>query len=79
VHTVGRSQLHLAPLHQIAEQLGPARGMQVHRSWWVARNAIQGWEEAGRSVTLVLSNGLRVPVARNRVAQLRAAGWLDPA
>jgi len=77
VHTVGRSHLHLAPLRQIAEQLGPAHGLQVHRSWWVARNAVRDWQEEGRSVVLILTNGLRVPVARNRVAQLRADGWLQ--
>jgi hypothetical protein len=76
VHTVGRSQLHLAPLRQIAEQLGPARGLQVHRSWWVARSAVRDWQVEGRAVVLILTNGLRVPVARNRVARLRAAGWL---
>ncbi|HWI86997.1 MAG TPA: LytTR family DNA-binding domain-containing protein, partial [Sphingomonas sp.] len=78
VHTVGRSYLHLAPLRQVAEELGPERGLQVHRSWWVAQAAVQRWEEAGRSVVLVLTDGRRVPVARNRVAQLRAIGWLDP-
>jgi hypothetical protein len=79
VHTVGRSHLHLAPLRQIAEQLGPTHGLQVHRSWWVARHAVQDWQEEGRSMILILSNGLRVPVARNRVAQLRAHGWLQRA
>jgi hypothetical protein len=77
VHTVGRSHLHLAPLRQIAEQLGPEHGLQVHRSWWVARAAVQDWQEEGRSIVLILTNGLRVPVARNRVAQLRAEGWLQ--
>jgi hypothetical protein len=76
VHTVGRSYLHLAPLRQVAEELGPERGLQVHRSWWVARVAVRDWEEEGRSVVLILTNGLRVPVARNRVAVLREAGWL---
>lgn len=77
VHTVGRSYLHLAPLKQVAEQLGPSRGLQVHRSWWVARNAVREWREEGRSIVLILSSGQRVPVARNRVAQLRAQGWLN--
>ena len=77
VHTVGRSYLHLVPLRQVAEELGPDRGLQVHRSWWVARAAVLDWEEADRSVVLTLTNGMRVPVARNRVAVLRASGWLD--
>jgi DNA-binding LytR/AlgR family response regulator len=33
-------------------------------------------ERDGRSVQLVLINGFQVPVARNRVAELKAAGWL---
>lgn len=77
VHTVGRSYLHLVPLRQVAEELGPERGLQVHRSWWVARTAVSTWEEQGRSIVLTLTNGMRVPVARNRVAVLRASGWLD--
>lgn len=77
VHTVGRSFMHLVPLRQVAEELGPDRGLQVHRSWWVARAAVRDWEEADRSIILTLTNGMRVPVARNRVAVLRACGWLD--
>jgi DNA-binding LytR/AlgR family response regulator len=38
---------------------------------------VQDWQEEGRSIVLILTNGLRVPVARNRVAQLRAEGWLQ--
>jgi hypothetical protein len=79
VHTVGRSYLHLAPLKQVAEQLGSSRGLQVHRSWWVAHSAVREWREEGRSIVLILSSGQRVPVARNRVAQLRALGWLNRA
>ncbi len=79
IHTVGRSRLHLAPLGQVAQELGSERGLQVHRSWWVARDAVRGWEAEGRSIVLLLTNGMRVPVARNRVAQLRARGWLDQA
>jgi hypothetical protein len=79
IHTVGRSQLHLAPLRQVADELGHARGLQVHRSWWVARNAVRGWKQEGRAITLVLTNGQQVPVARNRIAELRESGLLNPA
>lgn len=79
VHTIGHSYLHLAPLRDVADELGLERGLQVHRSWWVARQALRGWEEDGRSVALTLTNGLRVPVSRHRVAQLRALGWLERA
>jgi hypothetical protein len=77
VHTPSRSDLVLLPMHQAVAELGEVAGLRVHRSWWVARRAVSGAEQDGRSVRLVLVNGLRVPVARNRVAELRAAGWLD--
>lgn len=43
----------------------------------VARDAVSGMVEEGRTVRLRLANGLEVPVARNRVAVLRSEGWLN--
>ena len=77
VHTPGRSELVLMPMRQAVAELEPLGGLRVHRSWWVARAAVVRAEPEGRSLHLLLSNGLRVPVARNRVADLRAAGWLN--
>jgi hypothetical protein len=76
VHTPGRAELVLLPLHQAITELGDVEGLRVHRSWWVARRAVRRTERDGRSVQLVLINGFQVPVARNRVAELKAAGWL---
>lgn len=76
VHLPTHSSLHLATLREAMDGLDPERGRQVHRSWWVARTAVTGWEEDGRALMLRLANGLRVPVARARVAALRADGWL---
>nr|WP_053000173.1 LytTR family DNA-binding domain-containing protein [Sphingomonas sp. Y57] len=76
IHLHGRSILHHAVMRQLVETLDERRGLQVHRSWWVARDAVRGWQLDGRSVSLTLINGLRVPVARNRVALLRERGWL---
>lgn len=75
-HTPLGSDLILLPLHKAIEELDGLDGMQVHRSWWVARSAVQGAVEDGRNVRLRLSNGLEAPVARTSVARLRAAGWL---
>lgn len=77
VHVQGRSYLHFGVMRDVIGALDEGRGLQVHRSWWVARDAVRDWRKDGRSIVLVLSNGLRVPVARNRVATLRAEGWLD--
>lgn len=77
VHMQGRSFLHFGVMREVVAGLDPERGLQVHRSWWVARRAVQGWYRDDRSVALILANGLRVPVARNRIATIRAQGWLD--
>ena len=76
VHMAGGSVLYLASMRDTAGALGDARGLQVHRSWWVARHAVKGWEQDGRSMCLLLADDRRVPVARHRVALLRAKGWL---
>jgi hypothetical protein len=76
VHTPHRSELVLMPMRDAVAQIGEVEGLQVHRSWWVRRSAVQTVEADGRAVVLRLSNGLRAPVARNRIAALRENGWL---
>ena len=78
VHSHARSSLHFAAMRDVVRQLGEARGLQVHRSWWVTNGAVARADEDGRSATLILTNGLRVPVARSRIAVLRQRGWLAP-
>lgn len=74
--TAGGSQLYFAAMRDVVEQLG-ARGLQVHRSWWVANDAVIGSSEVNRSFELLLRNGMKVPVARSRIAAVRAVGMLD--
>jgi hypothetical protein len=76
-HTDQGSDLMLTPLKAAIAELGQVEGMQVHRSWWVARAAVAGAVQHGRNVRLKLSNGMEVPVARASVAVLRANRWLD--
>ncbi len=76
-HTARGSDLILTPLKDAIAELGPTDGLQVHRSWWVARAAVAEPVTSGRNLTLRLSNGLEVPVSRASVAKLRAAGWLN--
>jgi hypothetical protein len=75
-HTAAGSDLILIPLRQAMAELEDVDGLQVHRSWWVARSALAGASIDGRNVKLILRNGLQAPVARNRIAHLRAEGWL---
>lgn len=75
LHTPEGSVLVLTPLRTAITQVGGIEGMQVHRSWWVARQAVQGVVQDGRNLRLKLATGLEAPVARSKVAELRAAGW----
>jgi hypothetical protein len=77
IHRGSGSRLELLPLTEAMARYGTAPGLRVHRGWWVAADAIAGVERDGRNLRLRLENGLVVPVARNRIAQLRALAGLD--
>lgn len=72
----GVEELMLMRLRDAIEQLGVADGLRVHRSWWVAREAVASVRRDGRTAVLTLAGGREVPVARDMMPQLRAAGWL---
>jgi DNA-binding LytR/AlgR family response regulator len=76
IHTALGSDLVLLRLRDALAELGPSRGRQVHRSWWVAEGAIASVERDTRRPVLVLRNGLRVPVSKTFRDQVKAAGWL---
>ncbi|MFD2167895.1 LytTR family DNA-binding domain-containing protein [Thalassotalea euphylliae] len=50
-------------------------GLQTHRSWWVAKDAIVKVEKDGRKLQLVLSNALVVPVSRTYADRVKEAGY----
>tara|TARA_B100000678_G_scaffold38538_1_gene28229 strand:+ start:282 stop:1100 length:819 start_codon:yes stop_codon:yes gene_type:complete len=74
-HTALGSELILLRMRDAAAELAGVDGAQVHRSWWVARDAVEDVKRDGRNVRLVLPGGLEAPVARTRVAELKDAGW----
>lgn len=77
VHTPRGSTLVLMSLSQAMAGLKDVEGIQTHRSWWVARAAVEGVIEDGRNLRLKLKGGLQAPVSRARVGALRDAGWLE--
>lgn len=79
LHTDAGSDLVLMRLRDAVAALATVPGLQVHRSFWVARSAVTRIERRGQTALLVLGDGLTVPVGRTYMAGLRAAGWLDPA
>ena len=74
VHSAGNSRLVLATLNQAMAALDNADGLQVHRSWWVARKAVVRAVAEGRNLRLQLVNGISAPVAQSAVAMVREAG-----
>ena len=75
MHRASGPTLELMPLQGAIERYG-GDGVQVHRSWWVATWAVVAPERDGRNWRLRLTNGLLVPVARNRVIEARANGMI---
>ena len=76
VHGTKGSELVLMRLRDAIAELDGIEGEQVHRSWWVARDAVSSVERAGRSLQLRLTNGLTVPVARESAERLQRNGFL---
>jgi DNA-binding LytR/AlgR family response regulator len=58
----------------IAELTG-VPGLQVHRSWWVAQHGVAKINRQSRSMTLTLTNGIDMPVAREQIPRIHEAGW----
>ncbi|QUL37736.1 LytTR family DNA-binding domain-containing protein [Erythrobacter sp. JK5] len=76
VHTALGSELVLLRLRDAIAELDGIEGRQVHRSWWVARGAVEEVVREGRNVRLKLPRGIEAPVARAQVGDLRDSGWI---
>lgn len=76
IYTSGGEDLILMRLRDALGELEGLDGLQVHRSYWVARAAVAEVARDGRKTRLRLSNGLEVPVSESRLPGLREAGWL---
>ena len=75
-HTALGSELVLMRMRDAVAELDGAEGMQVHRSWWVARGGVEDVKRDGRNLRLVLAGSLEAPVSRANVAALKDAGWI---
>lgn len=76
VHTALGSDLLLMRFADAVAEADGIDGLRVHRSWWVARDAVSAARAEGRRATLTLTTGLTVPVTRESVPEIRRAGWL---
>jgi DNA-binding LytR/AlgR family response regulator len=57
-------------------ELAGIEGAQTHRSWWVAKAAIESAKRADGRLVLLLKDGIEAPVSRPNVKALRESGWI---
>lgn len=75
IHTDRGSDLILMRLSDAVAELEGLEGAQVHRSWWVAKDAVIGARRGDGRATLELKGGIEAPVSRRYAPALRKAGW----
>lgn len=76
LHTSKGQDLILMRLSDAVDELAAVEGAQVHRSWWVARDAIADARRSDGRATLTLKDGSEVPVSRTYARELREMGWI---
>jgi hypothetical protein len=76
LHTSLGQDLILLRLADAVDELAGIEGAQVHRSWWVARDAIADARRGDGRATLVLKDGSEVPVSRTYAKVIRDLGWI---
>lgn len=75
VHTDAGPELITLRFADALDELARAHGWRVHRSWWVAADAVEQvrWRRGGAEMRLV--GGLTAPVSRTYGPVLKEAGW----
>ena len=76
LHTSKGQDLILMRLADAVAELEGIEGAQVHRSWWVARDAVADARRGDGRATLTLKDGSEVPVSRTYARLIREAGWI---
>jgi DNA-binding LytR/AlgR family response regulator len=76
LHTSKGQDLILMRLADAVAELEGIEGLQVHRSWWVARDAVSDIARGDGRATLTLQDGSQVPVSRTYARVLREKGWM---
>ncbi|PHZ83354.1 LytTR family DNA-binding domain-containing protein [Paremcibacter congregatus] len=70
-YTDTTDHLILLRLKDAISELADYSGQQVHRSWWVAYDAIRHSRKEGRRYILTLNNGMEVPVSQTHAPELK--------
>ncbi len=64
VHTADGSELIHYRFADVVDEMSDRNGLQVHRSFWVNKGAIESMVRRGRSFDIVLNGGKRIPVGQ---------------
>ena len=75
LHTSKGQDLILLRLSDAVAELEGVEGAQTHRSWWVAKNAVEDARRNDGRAILSLRGGIEAPVSRAYAKALRDAGW----
>lgn len=70
IYTDAGEALTLSRLCDAIKLTQPTRGMQVHRSSWVADRSVRAFRRTRHTGILYLSNGLEIPVSRSYCRQV---------
>ncbi len=71
VHTDKGHHLLLLRFKDALSMLDLVDGMQTHRSWWIAKNAVKSVKRDGRKIILVMNNQLEVPVSKTYLDEVK--------
>jgi MFS family permease len=75
VHTDAGEELITLRFADALEELARAHGWRVHRSWWVAADAVEGVRWRRGAGEMSLAGGLTAPISRTYAPVLKEAGW----
>jgi hypothetical protein len=75
VHTEGGKTLLLLRFSDAIAEMEPQPGLQVHRSFWVSRAAVEQVYRLGRRSAIRLRDGTEIPVSRSYRLAVQQAGF----
>ncbi len=77
VYTATSNELIRYRFSDAVGEVGHLPGLQVHRSFWVNKTAVDTVRRSGRSYEIVLKGGLEVPVSRSYRYAVKESGLLS--
>ncbi len=76
VHTDKGNHMILMRMKDALKELQDYHGIQVHRSWWIAIDAVIDVKKTSRKATLTMKNDMQVPVSQKYLSVLKEVGLI---